>query len=905
MGGIAHAQRAPGGFPEDGAGQVPIDLPPGTPPPSFILDLGASGSPSGLTLYALLPAASAQSAVELPLAETPSGPRVVTATNRVVVGFLPVVAEYVVHNRFRNVGVTGEIRRLRGPSGNGPPNVWIAEVAGAAEAFRVANDILATPGVRYAHPDLRFEHRFFSIDDALYPEQWHLNNTGQSSGAAGLDSNVEPAWDITLGDGVIVGLLDQGVDPGHPDYAQNVAGQFRNTFDPLRPAETGTHGTAMAGLISARDNTIGVRGVAPRSRLFLASVEGRTDAEITEAMYEADAAGADVLCNAWAPRSLGIVSGLLLDAVSDLTDRGRGGKGTVFVVSAGDAQIPVALQSVLSYLPGVITVGRYSNRGAIVQQAFGPWMDCLAPGAGTTASIVTTDLPGPAGFSASEYTQEFVGTSAATAQAAGVAALVLSANPNLSALQVERILKEKARRPSPNNSLVFIGSVRQFDNLREFSDSIGFGLIDAGRAVQAASDTLLTPGQSWPASPTRLRLVGNSGTGATISWDNAVTGPAGEYDHAMVVRFTGTREWAPSDGVVYAQGEKVDQGVFVVAVGEMREFTDTTIEMGQRAVYAVYTVNAAGRYSTAETVLKPAIGNVVVFRDDMEQDRLGWLDEGDWARGEPDIYTARGGQSTIPRPLPPAILGFNLPRSGANLRATRLDGFYSSGLASTLTSPSLDLRSADYFGATITYHELLEVEGYRLDQCKVEVIDDPPLGGDAVVLGTLTEEHDNTAYTWRTQSFDLTPYLGQKIRIRWTLESEPGDSPEFPGFMGWYLDDVLVTAACAGDNCMDVEPPPPPPPPPPIDGYLPRLIRIGLDLFGSALGGPGGSADAAVAPLDPETLSRFLNTVGAVKGEPAFDAVFDFDGNGYIGLHDLTSLLQGARPEAHDWRRAR
>jgi hypothetical protein len=62
-----------------------------------------------------------------------------------------------------------------------------------------------------------------------------------------------------------------------------------------------------------------------------------------------------------------------------------------------------------------------------------------------------------------------------------------------------------------------------------------------------------------------------------------------------------------------------------------------------------------------------------------------------------------------------------------------------------------------------------------------------------------------------------------------------------------------------------------------------------------------------LVPVAPERLSRFLNAVGAVNGESSFDAVFDFDRDGYIGLRDLTSLLQGAPPPpaAADWRKAR
>ncbi|MGP1309595.1 MAG: hypothetical protein ACTS27_05300, partial [Phycisphaerales bacterium] len=182
-------------------------------PPRFIYQPSFETGEAGLPLYALVSEAQTQTAAEIPLAQRPGGPVVATATNRVVAAFIPVVAEYVVANRLRAAGVTGAIQRLEAPSGGGPPNVWVADVETAARAFEVAAALRAAPGIRYAVPNMRFELAVNSIDDPLYADQWHHNNTGQFGGAAGLDSNIEAAWERTLGDGVIVALLDQGVDP--------------------------------------------------------------------------------------------------------------------------------------------------------------------------------------------------------------------------------------------------------------------------------------------------------------------------------------------------------------------------------------------------------------------------------------------------------------------------------------------------------------------------------------------------------------------------------------------------------------------------------------------------------------------------------------------------------------------
>ncbi|HRZ12522.1 MAG TPA: S8 family serine peptidase [Kiritimatiellia bacterium] len=92
-----------------------------------------------------------------------------------------------------------------------------------------------------------------------------------------------------------------------------------------------------------------------------------------------------------------------------------------------------------------IAVGACGNLGAHSSYSqYGPELDLVAPSGGGTLGIVTTDRTGANGYSTTAYCTNFSGTSAATPAAAGVAALVLAANPQLTAAEVKRVLQETA-----------------------------------------------------------------------------------------------------------------------------------------------------------------------------------------------------------------------------------------------------------------------------------------------------------------------------------------------------------------------------------------------------------------------------------------------------------------------------
>ena len=109
-------------------------------------------------------------------------------------------------------------------------------------------------------------------NDAKFGDQWHLQNTGQTGGNAGEDANITTAWDDYRGNGVIIGIVDDGVDWNHADldnyYEDTLDYDYCDNDGDPSPSYYDGHGTSAAGVAAAvGNNTIGVSGAAPRAGL--------------------------------------------------------------------------------------------------------------------------------------------------------------------------------------------------------------------------------------------------------------------------------------------------------------------------------------------------------------------------------------------------------------------------------------------------------------------------------------------------------------------------------------------------------------------------------------------------------------------------------------------------------------
>jgi thermitase len=336
-------------------------------------------------------------------------------------------------------------------------------------------------------------------NDKYFEKQWHLYNTGQKGGAAGADINAPQAWKITTGDpNIIIAVIDTGVDINHPDLVNNLAPGYDFFDDDDIPAPylgkpMGAHGTMCAGLAAAQgNNSIGVSGVAWNCKIMPIRIANAddfvTDADLATAFRWAAEHGADILSNSWGG---GYSTQVLSSAIRDITKQngiGRNGKGCIVCFAAGNWEDggPVDYPASLS---DVIAVGATDHKDEVwYYSASGPELDIVAPSGGTVPDyyfsfkpfLWTTDITGIYGYSIYnlnsedpnlwDYSNTMSGTSGACPIVAGVAALVLSVDPNLTNVEVRRILLDSA---------VDLGAPGR-------DDYYGYGRVDANQAVAMA-----------------------------------------------------------------------------------------------------------------------------------------------------------------------------------------------------------------------------------------------------------------------------------------------------------------------------------------------------------------------------------------------------------------------------------
>ncbi len=426
-------------------------------------------------------------------------------------------------------------------------------------ALRVRPDVAAA--------DLNYIRRAFRVpDDDFYHLQWNYPLI-----------NLPAAWDVALGDDVVVAVVDTGVLVDHPDLqGQLVAGYDfisnpNNALDgdgidddPSDPGDgngpggsSSFHGTHVAGTIAARsDNGVGVAGVAWNAKIMPLRALGRfgaTSFDIQQAVLYA--AGLDNASGTVPPRRADIINISLGGSGSSASEQNVYAQardaGVIIVAAAGNASSTTPAYPA-SY-DGVISVSAVGiNRTLAPYSNFGPLIDIAAPGGDTSRDLNGDGFPdgvlslsGSEGESGIQHIYRFLqGTSMATAHVSGVLALMKGIDPLLT--------------PDDIDSLISSGAITEDIGAPGRDDQFGWGLIDAFKAVQAAGAA---------ASPTPLLQVNP----ASLNFSTGVSGLTLRLRNAGSGALAADAPVSDADWLIVSASDVDSNGLGTYAVAVDRE----------------------------------------------------------------------------------------------------------------------------------------------------------------------------------------------------------------------------------------------------------------------------------------------------------------------------------------------
>jgi len=354
--------------------------------------------------------------------------------------------------------------------------------------------------------------------DPLWDEQWYLDD---KRNLMDLDVNVIPVWNNGVsGKGVVVTILDDGIEHNHTDLVQNydaAASWDINDNDPdpfprYDPTNENKHGTRCAGEVAAQANNskCGV-GVAYNARIGgVRMLDGRVTDRVEAESLSLNPQYIDIYSASWGPSDDGmtvegpgtLASAAFLNGIS----KGRSGLGSIYVWASGNGGRHDDSCNCDGYTASIYTLSISSSS----DHGESPWYSeacsstlatTLSSGAHGEKRIVTTDLH-------NQCTERHTGTSASAPLAAGIVALALEKNKKLTWRDIQHIVVFSANwvplKRDPDWRMNGIGL--------HVNEKFGFGLLDAERIVQMAT--------SFKPVPDKNECKGSVfSTAKSIRWD--------------------------------------------------------------------------------------------------------------------------------------------------------------------------------------------------------------------------------------------------------------------------------------------------------------------------------------------------------------------------------------------------
>ncbi|NXJ24297.1 PCSK4 convertase, partial [Dicrurus megarhynchus] len=356
--------------------------------------------------------------------------------------------------------------------------------------------------------------------DPWFPKQWYMNNDVHP------DLNILTAWSRGYtGLGVVLTILDDGLEKDHPDLAANydpLASYDFNSNDPDPQPRYGDgdknwHGTRCAGEVAAvANNKICGAGVAYNAKIGGVRMLDGSIMDIVEAQaLSLQPQHIHIYSASWGPEDNGrTVDGpgvLAAAAFQRGVSQGRGGLGSIFIWASGNGGTNYDNCNCDGYTNSIYTV----SVGSVLGDGHRPRYSESCPAILTTTyssrtsskvQIVTTDLH-------HRCTDKHTGTSASAPLAAGMVALALEANPALTWRDLQHLII-RASKPAHLQAEDWAENGVG----RRVSHYYGYGLLDAGLLVQEATTWAGTRPQE-KCSVQAVQVPRDIGSKLTISTD--------------------------------------------------------------------------------------------------------------------------------------------------------------------------------------------------------------------------------------------------------------------------------------------------------------------------------------------------------------------------------------------------